>query len=58
MILPHEDTDILTSCDSGLRVVEWGMDARARAVKVVLWLKGLKERGWHGAFEVSAGLQP
>ena len=43
---------------SGLRVVEWGMDARARAVKVLLWLKGLRERGWEGAFEVSAGLQP
>ena len=34
------------------------MDARARAVKVLLWLKGLRERGWEGAFEVSAGLQP
>ncbi|GHJ87079.1 hypothetical protein NliqN6_3481 [Naganishia liquefaciens] len=43
---------------TGLRVVEWGMDARARAVKVLLWLKGLRERGWEGAFEVSAGLQP
>ncbi|KAJ9108246.1 hypothetical protein QFC19_002494 [Naganishia cerealis] len=42
---------------NGLRIVEWGMDARARAVKVLLWLKGLRERGWEGAFEVSAGLQ-
>lgn len=43
---------------SGLRLVEWGMDARAEAVKVLLWLKGLRERGWHGAFEVSAGVLP
>jgi aarF domain-containing kinase len=48
----------LTSCYSGLRFVEWGMDARAEAVKVLLWLKGLRERGWNGAFEVSAGLLP
>lgn len=41
---------------SGLRMIEWGMDARARIVKIGLWVDGLRRRGWHGAFDAAAGL--
>jgi aarF domain-containing kinase len=37
-------------------MIEFGMDARARLVKIRLWLDGLRKRGWEGAFDASAGL--
>lgn len=41
---------------SGLRFVEWGLDTKAKFVKISLWFKGLRERGWSGAFNAAAGL--
>lgn len=41
---------------NGLRVVEWTLDTRASMVKLLLWLKGFREKGWHGAFDEAAGL--
>lgn len=41
---------------SGLRIVEWGMDARARLIKMGLFLEGFYKKGWSGAVDLSAGL--
>ncbi|ORY20838.1 ABC1 family-domain-containing protein [Naematelia encephala] len=39
-----------------LGIVELGMDLRARAVKVGLWVEGLTKAGWRGAADHMAGL--
>lgn len=40
-----------------LKVVEMGMDARARFVKVGLWMHGLSHGGLAGAEDQMAGLK-
>lgn len=40
-----------------LKVVELGMDARARFVKMGLWMQGLSRGGLAGAVDQMAGLK-
>lgn len=42
---------------TGLRLIEFGMDARAKLIKIGLWVDGLRQGGWQGAFRAAAGLQ-
>ncbi|KAG9083259.1 hypothetical protein FS749_006179 [Ceratobasidium sp. UAMH 11750] len=42
--------------NKGLRVVEWWMDTRARAVIALAWARGLLRDGRHGASRAAAGL--
>ena len=39
-----------------LGVAEWGMDVRARAVKMVLWIRGVRKGGLTAAEAKMAGL--
>lgn len=41
---------------TGLRVVETVLDAKARLVKTQLFLQGLSQRGWKGAWDRAGGI--